>query len=216
MTPSSDRPSPAQMFLQFVRAVFDHWMTFLTSGVAAAVLAFVPELLGHPFPRYVYALVGIIGGLVMSSYRAWRDEHQRADRAEHQVELLDGSQKRDAEKRELIRLITELQAMEKKLPYWRGFAQTRWGTDPEPEELTPEDPSPILHWAEKIQPGLRNDFENVLENVELAERLIRETLKRNANFRQEGVIREIYKLLDQSIPALSKVVEAFRSFEAQL
>lgn len=204
------------MFLQFVRAVFNHWVAFLTSGVVSAGLALIPELLGHSLPRFVYVLVGVIGGLVVACYRAWRDEHHRADGLAQQLEEQGHRQTRDAEKRELIRLITELQTMEKKLPYWREFAQSRWGTDPEPEKLTPEDPSPILHWAEKIRPGLRTEFESVLDKAQEAERLIRETLNRDVTWRQQDVVRRAYNLLDEAIPILGEVIGAFRSFETKI
>jgi len=183
---------------------------FLTSSAVAAALAFIFAL-GHPFPHSVYWIVAGVGWLV-AFYRAWCDEYQSANKLKQELAGELAQERRDAEKRELIRVITELHAMEKRMLHWRNILRQPWGI--KFEKLVPDDVPTILHWAEKIRPDLRIAFEDVSDKAQEAERLIKQFVERPPS--DMALMRRSYNLVDEALPRLDNIIAEFESFEAKL
>ena len=195
--------------VEFVRAVFKHWGVLVTSGAGIGALG-IWQGTGHFTPHWVYWLVAAIG-LIGASYKAWLSEHQKVSRL---TEGLEGFHQEN--RRELIQVITALQAMQVEVLRWRDIVKDKFGMAHGTVSLLPVEWPIILFQATKISADLRAQVEAVGKNVTEATSTISEFLRVQPGYRDERLMPVAYRLLDEAAPRLSSVITEFEAHEKSL
>lgn len=191
-------------------AALRHWQFFVTGGFITGALWVLQGVGWIAPPHWTYWTVASLGVLI-SVYRAWLDEHKRVEDLTKQLDT-----KTAERKRELIRGLAALRALQGKVAFWREIANGKWGMAPDLEKFLPSELPTILYEAERIKPDLRATLEIVENKVTRAESLITQFLSQPAAYRQEQLMRQVYNLLDESAPALSNVITELEAFEKAL
>lgn len=203
--------------LEFANAVRRHWGSIVTSGAIIGALG-IWQSTGHFVPHMVYWIVAAFG-LVIAFYWAWRDEHLQALGATRKLNEEVAKLKNDSgqeNKRELIWVLTVLRDLQNNVLFWREILKDKWGRAPETVNLMPEDWSIVIYQSEKISADTRNEVETVGSSLAQANSLITQFLSMQANFRDLQLLPPAYKLLDEAVPRLTAIIDAFEAFEKSL
>jgi len=116
-------------------------------------------------------------------------------------------------KKELIRVITILQAMQEEVGRWRGIAKDRWGMAPPTVKLLPDDWATVIYEAGEISAELRQKVEEVGRELANANALIMDFLTPPPTFRNQQLIAKAYELLIKAEPHLAAALAEFQTFE---
>ena len=193
----------------FTKAVLKHWGILVTSGVGIGALG-IWQGTGHYIPHWAYWSVAAIG-FVGACYKAWDASHQEIVQLKKKVS---GFQQDN--KRELIRVITVLRALQSDVLFWRDIVKDKWGRAPDDVNLVPEEWPTIIFQAGEISPDLRRQVENVGNTLAQANATISEFLAAQANFREQRLMPIAYQLLDEAAPRLFTVTTEFEAHERSL
>jgi hypothetical protein len=202
--PSTNHP---RLFFEFVRAVFSHWVAYVSGGVLAVGLGWlqgIGKIDSRPWQYWSIATLG----LLVSIYQAWADERLRVEALEKQLD--DKNEKR---KQELIRIVTVLHDFEEKVAYWLVVTSGNYSKALTPVKIVPDELPSILFEAEKIKPDSRTIMEMVKKKAAEAEALITVYFQEDITFRNERFMKQAYQLLNEAAPLLSNVVVAIDAFE---
>ena len=63
-------------FWEFIKAVFSHWQAYVTGGGITAILQVWERLTGKSLSKRTYAILVMVGFLLVAFFLAWRDQHQ--------------------------------------------------------------------------------------------------------------------------------------------
>src|SRR6266446_496733 len=61
---------------EFIKAVFSHWQAYVTGGGITAVLQVWERLTGHSLSKRTYAVLVMVGFLLVAFFWAWSDKNQ--------------------------------------------------------------------------------------------------------------------------------------------
>jgi len=199
-----------QLILEFARAVFSHWVAFVSASVIA-VLLWLLEGVGWISPHHWTIWTVAALGLLVAFYQAWLVEHQ-------QVIALTGhaDDKTIERKRELIRIIASLREAGERAMYWQQKTDHNWGLSRPAEKLVPDDLPGILYEAGQIDPRLREMMEEAARKLQQAESRIKEFKNQAAAFQNQQLMAQAYIELSEAVPLVVQVSALFEAFEKQL
>jgi hypothetical protein len=93
---------------------------------AAVSASGVTGIIKYYVPRWAVLTLGSFGWLLVL-YLVWRDEHQKALGLQRKLDCEQFKERKESDKRKLIRIVTALRQQKEKVLYWREFVESRWG-----------------------------------------------------------------------------------------
>jgi hypothetical protein len=100
----------------FVRSAVRHWRGWITGSAATALLFVGERVFQKQVPSWTFYLFAV-GGLLVSAFRAWRDEYERANAATTEITRIEAA--RAAAKSAARETSDEM--------YWLLTKAQRWG-----------------------------------------------------------------------------------------